>query len=261
MKPIWAIQSNAVNLMQAEAVANAVIKCGGVAREVEVLPSSNKINFLIEIPNTLDIIPYGSTKLVELAIEKEWSGVFRNNNFSVPIWNEKRQDMLNRDSVSMCAKELPAYTQDLSSDETIFIRPMIGKKLFPGQLVTIADALGWLKSGRVGKYAFTPETEIAVAKNKIILAETRWFVVDGKVIDGSTYRLRGQQVAIHDNNDNNLKEAQEFADIWLPHPTCVMDLASTDEGTRVIEFNTFNSSGFYHHDIPKIVKAVHDSLN
>lgn len=261
MTPTWAIQTNGVSRLQAEVVASAVMLHGGKVREVEVLPSSNTINFLTESePDTRDLIPYGSTKFVELAVEKEWLGVFRNENFSVPIWNEKRSDMLNRDSVSMQAKELPAYTEAFSRDTTIFIRPTIGKKLFPGQVATVADIGGWLKTGQVGKYLFLPETEITVAKNKIILAETRWFVVNGKVIDGSTYRLRGQRVMIHENNENNLKEAQQFADIWLPHLTCVMDLATTDEGTSVIEFNTFNSSGFYHHDIQKIVKAVHDMV-
>ncbi|MBT2748957.1 ATP-grasp domain-containing protein [Lysobacter sp. ISL-50] len=36
----------------------------------------------------------------------------------------------------------------------------------------------------------------------------------------------------------------------------MMDVAQTDDGFKVIEFNTFNSSGFYAHDIGKIVAAV-----
>lgn len=260
MKPIWAIQTNEVSRLQAEAVANAVILCGGRAVEVEVRASSG-ITFLNgSDPDTLDLIPYGSTEFVKLAMEQVWTGVFRNTQFSVPIWNQNRQDMLNQDSVFTLAKDLPEYMRSMPADSTVFIRPMIGKKLFPGQTAAVADVHNWLKLGQAGRYPFLPETEVAVAKTKNILAETRWFVVGGKVIDGSTYRLRGQRVLIHENNESHLKEAQQMANIWLPHPTCVMDLAETDEGLRVVEFNTFNSSGFYHHDIPKIIRAVHESV-
>lgn len=261
MIPTWAIQTNAVSRLQADAVASAVTSQGGKVIEVEVLPSTNTIIALhgAEL-NTKDIIPYGSTKLVELAIEKEWTGVFRNSNFSVPIWKEQREDMLNGDSVSILAEKLPAFTIGLPDDTVLFIRPTIGKKLFPGQTATVTDILSWLRVGQVGKYPFLPDTEIALATNKVIIAETRWFVVNGKVISGSTYRLHDQRVLIPENNENNLIEAQQFANIWLPHSTCVMDLALTDEGIKVIEFNTFNSSGFYHHDIPKIVNAVHEMI-
>lgn len=258
MAPTWVIQTNAVSRDQAQAVSHAVERCGGKFLEVAVLPATNTIDFLTATyPETLDLIPYGSTKLVELAMERVWAGVFRNTNFSVPKWNEARHDMLNRDSVSIQVQDIAAHMTGSSSDTAIFIRPTIGKKLFPGQTATVAEVANWLKEGRVGKYLFKPETEVTIARTKQILSETRWFVVDGKVIDGSTYRLRGQSVLIHDINESHVKEAQRFADIWLPHPTCVMDLAETKEGTRVVEFNTFNSSGFYHHDIPKIIKAVH----
>ncbi|MBX9402363.1 ATP-grasp domain-containing protein [Lysobacter sp. BMK333-48F3] len=35
-----------------------------------------------------------------------------------------------------------------------------------------------------------------------------------------------------------------------------VERSTTDEGYKVIEFNTFNSSGFYAHDIEKVVVAV-----
>lgn len=257
MSPIWAIQTNAISHLQAEAVAFAVMANEGKAFNVEVIPSLNLINFVSENePTTNNVIPYGSTKFVELAIEKKWLGVFHNTNFSVPIWNEKRTDMLNHDSVNLKVEELLAYIKTLPDGISVFIRPTIGKKIFPGMTATVADIVNWVKTGQVGRYPFSPETEVTIARIKNIQSETRWFVVNGKVIDGSTYRLRGHSVLLHVNNETYLKEAQQFADVWLPHPTCVMDLASTEDGTKVIEFNTFNSSGFYNHDIPKIIRAI-----
>lgn len=264
MLPVWMIQINGVSKIQAEAVGLAVAENGGRLIPVEVLASTGSIlshaepDFLTDTEkHGVNFIPYGSTKLVELAMELKITGVFRNDNFSVPVWNENRQDMLNGDSVDMLARDIPAFAESFGEGE-VFIRPTIGKKLFPGQTARLADIVGWLRAGQVGKYPFLPEMGVTIANVKEIVDEVRWFVVGGKVIDGSAYRVRGQRVTIHDINENNLKEAQKMADVWLPHPTCVMDLATTDQGLRVIEFNTFNSSGFYHHDISKIVKAVHE---
>lgn len=261
MKPVWAIQTQSVNQVQADALAKIVKGHHGEVQRVMVLPTTGLIVPYGEyISNSLNMIPYGTTKLVELAMHKGWTNVFRNNNFSVPAWNHGRQDMLNSDSVSMFADELPEYLKDYPNDQLFFLRPTIGKKLFTGQTATKADIINFVSTEQIGKYSFPLDTDVTISKYKEILSETRWFIVDGRVISGSTYRVRGQSLMVPDNNDNNLKEAQRLADVWLPHRTCVMDLAETPEGIKVVEFNTFNSSGFYNHDIPKIVRAVHEMI-
>ncbi len=60
--------------------------------------------------------------------------------------------------------------------------------------------------------------------------------------------------------DNVIEDIQKLADKWLPNPTCVMDVALVDDEYKVIEFNCFNSSGFYKNDINKIVMAVTNQL-
>ncbi len=87
------------------------------------------------------------------------------------------------------------------------------------------------------------------------MSESRFFVVGGKVIDGAFYRMYGQRFSGVAKPDE-IEAAQEMANVWLPHETCVMDIAKTEEGLKVIEFNCFNGSGFYVNDISKIVKAV-----
>jgi hypothetical protein len=70
------------------------------------------------------------------------------------------------------------------------------------------------------------------------------------------YRIRGQRLVKREVDADVIAEAQRLADKWLPNQTCVMDLALTDEGVKVIEFNCFNSSGFYYHDIRAVAEAV-----
>ena len=262
MKPIWAIQTNAVNKTQAQAVIDAVLACGGEVDEVGVLPMTGLIvSRYGKYTESLDIIPYGSTKLVQLAMDKKWTGVFRNNNFYSGAWKIYREDMLNNDIAILYADEMESYLRNSPSDKLFFIKPYAGYKSFTGLTASKADILGFLSSKKIGKYDLPVDEPIVVSSYKQILSETRWFVVNGKVISGSAYRVRGQAVSIPDNSDSNLAEAQRMADIWLPHQTCVMDLAETPDGTKVIEFNTFNSSGFYSHDISKVVKAVIDGYS
>ena len=80
--------------------------------------------------------------------------------------------------------------------------------------------------------------------------------VGGKVISGSTYKMHKQRLVQRETDRAVIREAQELADGWLPHDVCVMDIALTKDGPKIIEFNCFNSSGFYYHDIGAIVAAV-----
>lgn len=262
MKPVWAVQTNGVNRIQAEHVIEAVKDSGGEVQEVWVLPMTGMIVVKKgQYTESLDIIPYGSTELVKLAMVKKWTGVFRNNNFYGSAWCQNRDDMLNNDIVRLYSDEIAYHLKDDPNDKLFFIRPDKGYKSFTGMTASKTDILGFVASGVIGKYDLPTDETMTISSHKHILSETRWFVVNGKVISGSAYRVRGQAVSIPDNSDSNLAEAQRMADVWLPHKTCVMDLAETDEGTKVIEFNTFNSSGFYSHDISKVVKAVIDGYS
>lgn len=252
----WVIQNNGVNLAAAYAVRSAVRDIGGKVCSASVYPSTGTIDYKNEAPKGKNTIPYGSTVLVELARKEGWDGLFVNDNFNSTVWNEQRKDMLNQDSEVIKISDLKDYVVDRRPGEMVFIRPHLDRKLFTGTKISIFDLSGVEQDLSIGHTHVTHETEITVASVKEIASETRWFVVGGKVIDGSTYRVRGQQQMYHIGNENDIAEAQKLADVWLPHETCVMDVAETPYGLKVIEFNCFNSSGFYHHDIPKIIKAV-----
>ncbi len=86
--------------------------------------------------------------------------------------------------------------------------------------------------------------------------EWRYFIVDRKIVTGSSYRHLGQPYLKQELDPDVLVEAQALADIWLPHPCCCMDVALCDDEVRVVEFNGLNASGFYDHDVMAFAKAV-----
>lgn len=256
MAVTWAIQTNFIAEDQIRRVWTAAEDAGARVQEIKVIPFSDELGN--EVPE-LDgvVIPYGATKLTRLAIERGWHGLcFDAQTFRVDCWNRHRDDMLNQHVRQMTVRECMAAMQDEDEDSIWFVRPVQDLKHFDGTVTVAKEIRRWMSSVDSGNYSFDGETEVIVAPPQKIHAEWRFFIVDGRVVDGSSYRIAGQRMANPVARPELYELAQSLADGWLPHPTCVMDVAQTDDGFKVIEFNTFNSSGFYAHDIDKIVAAV-----
>jgi hypothetical protein len=213
-------------------------------------------------PTHNKIIPYGSSKLSRLAREQKWTGLFFDLSlFRCDVWNANRDDMLNSDAEFMTVADLEQRFAGVPDDEVFHIRPMEDLKAFNGTVTTAKEIRRWQHSDDSGNFSFKKTTQCVISPPKNIKAEWRWFIVDGKVISGSTYKMNGQRLVQREQDQDVIDEAQGFADKWLPDKVCVMDIALTQDGPKVIEFNCFNSSGFYYHDKGAIVKAVTDFVD
>lgn len=257
----WLVQSNFIDNERTAALCFAIQNSEAALVGVSVKPFTEDIaESGVDVSIGKNVVPYGSTKLAKLSMTAGYSGMFYNDNFNVTKWVENRDDMLNSDMVTMKASDVIEFLKDKPDDLPMFIRPAQDLKAFPGGVVDVSEIRSWMKDYQSGNFIFQEDTEICLAPVKEILSETRWFVVGGKVIDGSVYRLRGQRTVFSDNDANSLKLAQQLADKWLPHEVCVMDVAEVDGALKVIEFNCFNCSGFYAHDARKITAAVNDYM-
>jgi len=253
----WVVQANLLSKERQQDVAWALRDLEIPYVGVNVIPFSDELEFLFDMPLGRGIIPYGSTSLIRHAQKFNWSGLFfSKTNFQVPVWNQNRDDMLNNDADVMTVKEASVKFSTKDKRELWFIRPVEDLKAFTGTVTTSEEISRWMTSIDGGNFQIQEDTMVAISQPKEILAEWRWFIVGGKVIDGSMYQHKGSLVKTHETDEKVIQEAQTFADKWLPHQTVVMDLALTNYGPQVIEFNCLNGSGFYGHDIAKIVKAV-----
>lgn len=258
----WVIQENLLDSKQIADVCFAVKNDGGNVYPVKVIPFSDEIDFFWDEPPTKDVVLYGSAKMSKLAYKKGWAGLFFNDNFDTGVWAKHRDDMLNQNPVIIRAGDVIKYFEDqhIDDEELFFIRPVLDLKAFAGGVQSVKEIKEHMGSTHVENYSFDVDTMVSMDVPRNILGEWRWFIVNGKVINGSQYRRMGQphrkQVTIQVRKDH----AQELADKWLPHPNCVMDLAMTSNGWKVVEFNCINSSGFYDNDIPKIVQAINRSF-
>lgn len=211
-----------------------------------------------------DYIPYGSTLMIDLTKELGWTGChFNDATFTYEAAVRNRRDMMNNEyifSVEECIRFMENGMRGGSPGTEWFIRPSKDLKQFSGQVIEVNTCAKWLREAVAVESSTTKQLcandIVVVAQPKPIDAEWRWFVVDGKVIDGSMYRCRGRLQLEHEDSKEIYKEAQAFADQWLPDACCVMDIALVQRELKVIEFNCINGSGFYDHDIKKIFDAL-----
>ena len=254
----WLVQSNFIDYRQVSEICDAVRKTGARLLEAVIIPFSDELGNTLPDDVEGTIIPYGSTSLTKMGARKGWKGCF----FDEAIFRMDVFDlmmgacMLNSDQMIMSVRESMAWAEGLPSDEVRFIRPVKDLKEFNGTVTTVAEIAKWMSSVDSGNFSFDENVMVSISMPKKIYREVRWFVVDGKVVSGSQYKLGGQLLTAPIWKDDEIDTAQMMADMWLPHPCCVMDLADTPDGLKVVEYNCLNGSGFYANDIEKIVKAV-----
>jgi hypothetical protein len=257
---MWVIQINCgIGMDRLTLVAEALNELGIPFTDVSVLRNEYEFVTPIEVPNN-HAIPYGSTSLVKIAEQRKWTGLFFDHEtFSVDQWTRNRKDMLNQDSDILTVSETVKAFANKPSDEPWFIRPVGDLKKFNGMVTSAEEIRNWLTNVEAGDFeTFKKDDLIAIAEPQEILMEWRYFVVNREVISGSSYRHKGLRLIARENDEDVLAEAQSKADDWLPHECCVMDLALTKEGLKVVEFNCINASGFYYHDVKAVVKAITD---
>lgn len=226
---------------------------------VGLIPFSREITSDAPIVG-LDHIPYGSTSFVETTHALGWQGLsFDVDKFSYDTACLYRNDMLNDAAILPIARALLLLAA-VKEDEQFFMRPNQDLKQFSGSIMAAREAVAFLEKAMLGAasgyHQLSPETLVVVASPEEILAEWRWFVVGGQVIDGSLYRRNGQAHKEHVEEARLVQQAQRLADRWLPSLCCVMDLALPVGGKmKVVEFNCINGSGFYAHDVKKVMRA------
>lgn len=251
------IQHNLMNEGQLKLTKDAVEKYPH--RFVGLIPFSREITSDEPLIGT-NFIPYGSTLFTTLVYEMGWKGLhFDLSKFNYRKSMLMRSDMLNGDNLFFFGPISTAVGILKRADphKLFFIRPSEDLKQFSGQVIEAKECADWLEDAMLCDTSGSDaNTDVVISNPVNIQAEWRWFVVDGKIVDGSMYRANNQLIKKHETDRKVIDEAQTFADKWLPDPCCCMDLALVDGKLKVIEFNCINSSGFYNHDVSKIFDAL-----
>jgi len=227
---------------------------------VGVIPFSNEITSNEPLEG-LDYIPYGSTLFTKISFERGFTGLYFDPNiFTYKNAVLNRRDMLNPDFVGTLEDAL--IILKANPERLWFSRPSHDLKHFTGLVETGEELYAWftdaIECQSEGSYKMDPKMDIVLSEPRNIDAEWRWFVVNGEIISGSTYRIKGQLKSVNETDKEIIRIAQEKAQGWLPSECCTIDIALVDGEYKVVEMNCINASGFYDHDSELIFRKLYE---
>lgn len=242
---------------------------------VRIFPFVEKITDLEEIPDgpynvddlpdfnpgTNKIFVFGAIKLARVAKKKGWlPGSMMNDNHDYMVYREHyRENLLNWDS------KIHKIVDDFEwkEGESKFIRPTKDTKSFTGKVFVKVEWEDFLEHNlhNYRSEIFNEETLVQVSSPKNIQKEIRFWVVDGKVITGSQYRL-GNQTLYSEYFEDEAKEfAQQMVNTFQLAKAFVIDVCLANDEWKIVECGCLNCAGFYRADLQRVVEALEDCFD
>jgi hypothetical protein len=252
----WILQKNLTS--ELHRWLQALDDCGSSYREIDVIPFSDD---LPDVSFATDYaICHGTNTMIKNCHKKGWNpGVFFTpDHFRPSLWQKiYGPHFLNHDGAMMKLGEISIPSFFGRGDLMAFVRPNGDFKDFTGSIV---DNEGWerfVASVKEGGYSFDDQLEVFAAPLKEIVEEYRTFIVNGKVISASKYRLRTMLDKKPGAPQEVINFARIMAKIWSPEKAYVMDVARLQSGEcKLLELNCFNASGVYAAPLEPIIYAV-----
>lgn len=248
----WLIQSNDLPDNQTKRLLETVLARNMKVVKVGFIPFSHEITGLEEAdldPRTYSYF-YGSVQLVQKLYEMgKHNWIFYQPNWFWPAtWIGKRTDFLNEKQKIVSVGSLRSKWVQ----EPTFIKPCYNPTHFKGQVLEPEkeDHDNWLI-----EHSHLDDGDLIVASPvQKIEKEWRFFVLDHEVVTGSLYKRDGYLCTKEPILSETWYRAEEAAMEWLPNKDIVMDIALLRSGEyKVVEFNCFNSSGFYNCDLAPLL--------
>lgn len=220
--------------------------------EVEIIPFTSEIH---GCPNWTPDHVFGSGRLVRLARDLNW--------YTFPSFNAidfdilPKEHWLNGDGDIIPIRDFPDYFYENGGPEIgMFVKPYERQKMFTGGIAhndKLCDQFQFCWSDIDDVDAEL----VLVALPERIEMEHRFFVIDNKVVAGSSYSKNSRYCRL----DGMTPEWRSMEEIILPtisRPfSGVVDTTVLRGGkTKVIEMNNLNSSGIYACDPVAIVNAL-----
>lgn len=249
---MWILQNNIWKEEKYNQIFEYLDRYGIEYRVISLIPFSDSIELPCP-PDQVEMV-FGSIKFTELAEKQGVKIHAKQDIFNYLEWvNRFEENCLNWDSKVELLGRL-----EFPFEHDVFIRPVLDDKSFSGTVLRAGDTLSQIQ--------FTTSKPIEnifvqVAPIKEIYSEDRFFVVDGKVVTGSCYKI-GHRVVYGNLDGKNLGSemfAQKMVNIWSPSDMFVIDIATcSDNQFKIIEFGSIHNCGFYDIDLSKLIQAIQE---
>jgi hypothetical protein len=271
----YVIQENIFRESHYQLLIDTVRRYGLSYDIVRIFPFVDKIVRVSDIPDgpfdvddlpeyttdRKDVFVFGAIKLARIARRFGWvPGSQMNENHDYTVYSKHYGvNLLNHDCVVHRLSDDFGWNQD----EVKFIRPTQDTKSFSGNVFTEVE---WKDSvtHNLHNYRsdiFNEDTLIQVSPPKNIQKEVRFWVVGGKVVTGSQYRL-GKEVIYDPFYEDEARDfAQRMVDTFQLAEAFVIDVCLHDDAWKIVECGCINCAGFYRSDIGKMIMSLENHFS
>lgn len=140
-----------------------------------------------------------------------------------------------------------------------FIKPSQDLKSFLPGILPVGQSIQQFIENTSHTLAYKEEN-LLVAPVVNIKEEYRFFVINTEVITGSLYKRGDKIIYSSAIADNIIKIARDYAKLYQPSSVYTMDIALTDTGPKIVEYNCWNGSGLYHCNKELLFKEVQNYI-
>lgn len=144
-----------------------------------------------------------------------------------------------------------------------FVRPVEDSKTMSGIVLTAkeirakATEVMETPADRLVSGRLAPETELSLSVPVTIQKEWRVWVVSGRAVTWSLYKMAGQMVVRREIDQDALDFVAKMIEANPGYSDAyVIDVCRTENDLRIIETNCINFSGYYDGDLQKLIDAM-----
>lgn len=256
----WVLQKNLYNESAFADLLEQLDRQKVCYQIVDLIPFAHEMSPDINVEGPVFVL--GSTAMGNVARKKGWKPGYIDENINYHNIVEKYEnDALNWNCIFATFGEISKAYIPWSE---FFIRPVNDGKSFAGTVMNVNELDEWIAKiknleGDNSYTSITLNDEIVISPIQEIYTEYRFFVVNGKVVTGSQYKL-GNRITyrmLQSGIDLDVfRFAKMMVQIWQPNQAFALDIANTPNGFKVLEINSINSAGFYFCDMGKFIHAI-----
>ena len=252
----WIIEQNVFNEVCFEKMVSFLKERSIAHHLVKIIPFVHEIEG--KIPTVSGpVVVYGSIGSQKLSQKMNWTpGVF-----SGKFAESDYVEILGKLCVNPDVKIIPLskVVEQIDMDE-FFIKPNTDTKEFAGQILEKKEFEVWYNKMVSIGYLDNNDFDVVVAPLVEIKKENRLVVVDGQVVAGSMYRLNDRTNQAEIDYLSFQSFVTDVEKIFKPSDVYVMDVGLTEDGWKIIEYNTFNSAGFYMCNVTSIMESINSYI-
>lgn len=253
----YIVQENTFREENYDVLIKSLERLGLEYEIVSVWPFTDEVLFKTD---RKDVFVFGSLKLARISKLHKWiPGSLMSNTHDYNVYSEHyKENLLNYDSKIYKFTDYLNWV-DLQSSHK-FIRPCLDSKTFTGKVFNKEEWDEFVERSLTNGHttSLTKDTLIQVATPKNIQKEIRCWVVGGKVITASQYRLGYRTVSDSIVEPDAIEFAQKMVDIYQLADAFVIDVCLTNGEWKIVECGCINCAGFYKADLMKVIVALED---